>query len=120
MSKDHLTLHDLGRCLIFVGDEQNAVRAFEHDISIIDGQIHHLAKCDRCRPDDSIRGMDRFKCKTCRDHDFCQSCFDVFRDDEKAWSCKSHEFLRIPRPEFTPSTQEQKVAWLHELQRQYS
>ena len=112
--------YELGHCLVFAGDEQNAYRAFEQNIAIVGNETKHPATCNRCDPNKSIRGTDRFVCKSCTDVDLCQQCFELFREDEKPWRCKSHEFLKIPSPGCVPGSEVETRAWLYELQVQYS
>ena len=114
------SFYDLGQCLSIAGDEQNACRAFEQNIAIVGNEIKQPAYCNRCDSDESICSMDRFVCKSCVDIDLCQQCFELFREDEKPWRCKGHQFLKISSLGFVPSSEVETRSWLYALQIQYS
>ena len=120
LEKLESNFYRLGHYLVFAGDEKNACRAFEQDITIAGNEAKRAVSCDRCDTKELIRGMDRFVCRSCTDVDLCQQCFELFREDEKPWRCKSHEFLKIHSPGFVPGSEVETRAWLYELQVQYS
>lgn len=118
-----MSFYQLGHCLLFIGDEQNACRAFEQIVSSTITGIQEEVHCDRCSSGNICRA--RYVCKSCANCDLCQPCFQVFREHEKPWRCQSHEFIRIPREgidmteELIKERKENVNDWLREVQKMH-
>ncbi len=55
--------------------------------------IHFNVVCDGCKKK-TIRG-NRYKCKECKDFDFCESCYQMNKESH------GHEFIKIEKPKNT-------------------
>jgi ankyrin repeat protein len=88
--------HDLGHCLLFLQDLDNASKAFEQQIitSPKQGVITHDVSCNFCFSP-NIRGM-RYICRTCPDIDLCSSCMETYENASSTRRCRHHSFLQIP------------------------
>ena len=53
--------------------------------------IHYNIICDGCQAN-PIKGK-RYKCKTCEDFDYCEKCYESFKNSH------NHEFLIIEKPD---------------------
>lgn len=98
---DHLRRHwtnHLGRCLLLMGEVDEATLVFEGTIvlSSKDTKPTHYATCDTCNAEDSIVG-DRYICYTCAEVDACASCIKKHQQKPFLPTCKGHQFLKIPR-----------------------
>ena len=119
------SLYSLGHCLLFIGNESNAYRAFEQNISITTSGVQHSAYCSRCPSQDLIYG-NCYVCKSCTDIYLCQPCFENFHSDKKPWRCQSHDFIQVPRDGYviTEETEDTRWEcmqdWLREIKTQYS
>lgn len=88
----------IGRCLLLMGEVNEACLAFEGTIVLSSqGQRPlHYATCGTCSTEDFIGG-DRYICYTCAEVDACTSCMMKHKKEHFISTCKGHEFLKIPR-----------------------
>jgi ankyrin repeat protein len=88
--------YELGYCLLFLQDLDNASKAFEQQIitSPKQGVVTHNVSCDFCFSP-NIRGM-RYICRTCPDIDLCSSCMETYENASSTRRCRHHDFLQIP------------------------
>lgn len=99
-ARNELAEH-IGHMLLWVGRLQDAVVAFEQQISRSHkGVLHSKIVCDGC--DHPIRLPSiRFICVSCNDIDLCSTCRQDYerkgRLDRKLPICRNHAFLAVPR-----------------------
>jgi len=94
----------LGRMLIWTGQDDDAVSAFQHQFSLAESKPQQCGTvCDGCGKRLHV-GMERFVCRACVDIDLCDECYknyeiDGFFSRESAENCQAHPFLTVPREE---------------------
>ena len=104
--------YDLGRCLLFIGDESNSRFAFQQAKGVY---------CNRCDSDEDMP-RNRYVCRSCVDTDLCEEYFQVFREDEEPWRCQSHEFLHLTYDESETQKLPESdwLEWLSKIREQYA
>lgn len=114
----------IGRCLLLMGEVNEACLAFEGTI-VLSPQAQrplHYATCGTCNNEDFIVG-DRFICYTCAEVDACMSCMTKHNREHFISTCKGHEFLKVPRQgwEMPEGEMEAKMDdfWLDRLMDKY-
>jgi hypothetical protein len=91
----------LGRILIWAGQDNDAVIAFQHQFRLAESRPEQGGTvCDSCGKELST-GMERFVCKACIDIDLCNKCYTDYEIDrrisrESAENCQMHLFLVVP------------------------
>jgi hypothetical protein len=125
-SQSETFFHELGHCLLFLGDMQEACTAFEQRITLTSDKSNpkHSTSCDFCGQY-PILGQ-RFVCSRCVDIDLCSICKERYNRGEPVRNCEGHNFLRVPGEEW-PKLREQEVntcgetrdQWLERLARKY-
>lgn len=114
----------IGRCLLLMGEVNEACLAFEGTIVLSpQGQRPlHYATCGTCNTEDFIAG-DRYICYSCAEVDACTFCMTKHKRETFISTCKGHEFLKIPREgwEMPEGETEAKVDdfWLDRLMNKY-
>lgn len=102
-----------------------AAISFERNLSEINNNLIQPTSCNRCNLN-NIKGS-RYVCISCVDTDFCEACFQEFRNDVKFKRCKNHEFLKVPRdiwknlkPDCVDENGKTVDMWLAEICEKYS
>lgn len=98
-----LTEH-LGHMLLLKGSLQDAVAAFEQQISSCqEGILHSNVVCDGCETPIRLPSI-RYVCASCNDVDLCPTCHQSYelegRLDIELTTCQDHAFLAVPRDEW--------------------
>jgi tetratricopeptide (TPR) repeat protein len=90
----------LGRILIWAGEDDDAVFAFQYQFRLAELKPKQGTACDGCEKWLSA-GMGRFVCKACVDIDLCDECYKNYDMDGFSLheSCQAHLFLIIPGEE---------------------
>ncbi|KAL9037534.1 MAG: hypothetical protein Q9214_005662 [Letrouitia sp. 1 TL-2023] len=85
----------LGRCLLFLGMDEEAKFAFEQAIIEDDKSepLAHRVICDICEQDPIIGA--RFVCRTCPDTDLCSRCMLKYPNSNSLAVCKNHGFIEF-------------------------
>ena len=123
---------DLGKELIFAGDEENSVFAYQRriDWACYEGEkvLEQAAMCNSCRTDSNITSS-RYVCRKCSDIDLCELCHEKYTKGQYSKrTCKSHKFLCVPIPTFSEEEREKRAtvldrdqidAWLARLEERY-
>jgi hypothetical protein len=95
----------LGHMLLWEGGLQDAVVAFEQQISSCqEGIIHSNVVCDGCETPIRLPSI-RHVCASCNDVDLCPTCHQSYelegRLDMELTTCQDHAFLAVPRDEWS-------------------
>jgi tetratricopeptide (TPR) repeat protein len=93
----------LGRMLIWAGQEDDAVFAFQHQFRLAESKPQQ-GRTVCCCGKRLHAGMERFVCRACVDIDLCDECYknyemDGFISRESAANCQAHSFLAVPGEE---------------------
>ncbi len=96
-----LLLGRLGRALIWEGQDNDAVIAFEQQISL----DHDGIVCDGCQKRMDLTNK-RFVCKVCLDVDLCNECHESYEREgvvakNSGEKCQYHAFITVPRENWT-------------------
>ncbi|KAK3616779.1 hypothetical protein LTR22_026953 [Elasticomyces elasticus] len=113
---------EVGRILIWAGDDENARIAFQQQINEYNGIWRHGdAYCGACNQTLSLVTK-RFVRKACKDGDLCEACYrdyEVLDITEGAMAgCSDHQFLAVPQPECSRETSIQVqglTAWVDHM-----
>jgi hypothetical protein len=99
-SQSEISFHRLGKCLLLLGELQEACTAFEQQITWKSDKTSpvHFAICDFC--DRGRISGDRFVCSKCMDVDLCSVCMERYNKGESVQGCEGHNFLRVPGEEW--------------------
>jgi tetratricopeptide (TPR) repeat protein len=88
-------LYSIGRILLGIGDEYNAIQAFQHDRAML-----VKIRCNGCQRN-MPAGETYYACISCDNKDFCHVCWTACQSDEIQTSsdaiaqCSGHGFYRI-------------------------
>jgi hypothetical protein len=98
-------MEHLGHMLLLEGSLQDAVIAFEQQISSCqDGILHSNVVCDGCGNPIRLPNI-RFVCPSCDDVDLCPTCHLRYEReghlDIELPTCQNHTFLAVPRHEWS-------------------
>ena len=93
--------HELGHCLMFLQESEDACIAFQQHILKVDedGNPVHGVVCNLCDSSTDIKGT-RFVCKSCPDQDLCEFCVQNYEHDTSVRRCRWHRFLHVPGPDW--------------------
>jgi tetratricopeptide (TPR) repeat protein len=103
MARTELVEH-VGHMLLLEGSLQDAVVAFEQQISSSQEEIlHSNVVCDGCETRIRLPSI-RHVCASCNDVDLCPTCHQSYelegRLDIELTTCQDHAFLAVPRDEW--------------------
>jgi tetratricopeptide (TPR) repeat protein len=103
MARTELVEH-VGHMLLLEGSLQDAVVAFEQQISSSQEEIlHSNVVCDGCETPIRLPSI-RHVCASCNDVDLCPTCHQSYelegRLDIELTTCQDHAFLAVPRDEW--------------------
>ncbi|KAL9613019.1 MAG: hypothetical protein Q9167_002409 [Letrouitia subvulpina] len=102
----------LGRCLLFLGMDEEAKFAFEQAVTEDSNseQLAHGVICDIC-DQNPIKGA-RFVCRTCPDTDLCSRCMFKYPNLNSLAVCKNHGFIEVNPHDFKRHQDSRIKEWL--------
>lgn len=117
--------HLLGHCLMFLGQSNEALVAYEQQIlpRSGDAELTHNVICDNCFKE-TISGT-RSVCTTCSDVDLCQDCRIQYDEGLLDIGCWGHDFISVPGLHFSErdpnlvNEQETRMEWLNRIKSSY-
>jgi hypothetical protein len=94
---------NVGRVLLWAGDNENAQLAFQHQVIKVDSiWSHGYTVCDSCEQSLTF-DTKRLVCKACADVDLCEACYREYEIQDPADSvmvdCTGHQFLAVQQPD---------------------
>lgn len=94
----------LGRVLMWLQNEGDALVVFEQQLELIDDEWQHrYVICDSCQTQLTL-ATGRLICKNCLDGDLCRECYSKYDlDDIEVEKCQDHTFLASPSSGWCPS-----------------
>lgn len=116
-----ITYGSVGRCFIYLEDEENARIAFHQGCKPDEDDpevITYGASCDRCSVD-LVASKTRYVCKVCQDTDLCSPCMPDY-EKSPLDHCVGHPFMEVPVPVSPPMGEKEARSWLEQCIEKHS